>query len=109
MEALLRCPTHDAHPVLSVYRQWRVSLLIFYFVLSPLLSLRSQQPSSHKDKIQPSEKTLKKKEKKKGRKQAEDLQETVLKLTVVLALRPDQEHGCTEQQRQPQIHKAEHV
>lgn len=29
--------------------------------------------------------------------------------TVVLALRSDQEHRCAEQQRQPQIHKAEHV
>lgn len=38
-----------------------------------------------------------------------ELQEAVMELTVILALRPDQEHGCTEQQHPPQIHKAEHV
>lgn len=76
-------------------------------------SLRSQLPSNHVEKIR-SQKTSRKKKWEEGRgkthkKRIEKLRKTVMKLTVVLALRPDQKHRCAEQQRQPHIHKAEHV
>lgn len=109
---LFKLQVAGAHPYtiyLSVGNKGsKVSTSTSNFSLSSRPCLRSQQPSTHEEKVhfrKPVQKT-KKEDKKKW---VEKLQQTVMRLTVVLALRPDQEHRCTEQQREPQIHKAEHV